>query len=329
MKKYSFTLLLSLLAITTFGQTGRNFFPTPAAREYDFQNTLAEKKGNTPTLAPLDTMGVYVLDTLNEINHQTRIVYRFRKGAGLQFDNTLAGNFVGQTYSIEMYFVFDELSSWKRVIDWKNRKTDYGAYIYNGQLNFYPYIYSDTAFVSPGEYTYYVVTRDSTTMSVNIYTDTKKGISFTDTHNDAVIDSENLLNFFQDDLMVQHETGAGAVSMVNIYNYVLDSATIVQHFNNLQGQIFSIGNKKNRSELKVYPNPAKDNLVIDFSHLGGRDAIHVFLLDLTGSVVFSNTYNQGQKANLDLLSLNLSQGIYLVKAEAGNEIYTQKVVIGK
>ena len=81
-------------------------------------------------MIPLDTMGMYVLDTLNEIGNQIRIVYRFRKNAGVQFNNTLAGNFLGQSYSIELYFVFDDLSSWKRVIDWKNRTSDHGAYIH-------------------------------------------------------------------------------------------------------------------------------------------------------------------------------------------------------
>jgi OmpA-OmpF porin, OOP family len=328
MKTYSFTLLLAFLVIAAFGQPGTRTPITPGVREYDFQNTLTEKKGNSPALVPLDTLGTYLLDTLNEINNRTRIVYRFRKGAGLQFNNTQAGNFVGQTYSIEMYFVFDELASWKRVIDWKNRTTDKGAYIWNGQLNFYNYVSSDSAYVSPGEYTYYVLTRDSATMNVTIFTDTKKGISFTDTYMDAVMDTNNVLNFFQDDLMVQNEASAGAVSMVNIYNYVLDSATIVQHFNNLQGQIFSVGNK-NKAALKVYPNPAKDNLVIDLSRLGGQDEVRVSLLDLTGRVVFSNVYNKGQKVDLDLNSLNFSRGIYLIKAESGSDIYTQKIVIGK
>ena len=134
---------------------------------YHFENSLSEATGAGPVLTVLGNEGIYVLDTLNEISNKTKIVYRFEKNNGFQFDNS--SNFIKKTYTIELYFVFDELTSWKRVVDWKNRKTDHGAYVYYGELNFYPYVYSDDAPVFAGEYTYYVVTRDSTTNLVKIY----------------------------------------------------------------------------------------------------------------------------------------------------------------
>jgi hypothetical protein len=47
-----------------------------------------------------------------------------------------------------MFFVFDDLTSWKRVVVWKNRKSDGGAYIFNGRLNFYPIIFSGIASIT-------------------------------------------------------------------------------------------------------------------------------------------------------------------------------------
>ena len=329
MKVLLYTLCLNLAVLFAVAQGPEKGLMVPSVREYDFQNTLAEKQMQQPSLIPLDTMGMYVLDTLNEIGNQVRTVYRFRKNAGVQFNNTLAGNFIGQSYSIELYFVFDDLSSWKRVIDWKNRTSDHGAYIYNGQLNFYPYQYSDTAFVSQGQYTYYVLTRDSATQTVKIYTDTKVGINFVDQYGDALLDTSNVLNFFRDDLVVPNEASSGAISMLNIYNYALDSAQIQANFANLQGEIFSVHNLKNEDNIKVFPNPASDYLVIDLKSLKIQETVNVSLLSMIGEDVYTNQYPSGQQINLDLNSISCGSGIYMIRAETSSGTYMKKVVISR
>jgi outer membrane protein OmpA-like peptidoglycan-associated protein len=45
--------------------------------------------------------------------------------------------------------------------------------------------------------------------------------SFRDDYNDAVLGSDNVLNFFYDDLVVNHEASAGAVAYIKIYGYTL------------------------------------------------------------------------------------------------------------
>jgi OmpA-OmpF porin, OOP family len=319
MRKFTFLMIFILAGMLSFSQN--------KVLQYSFENTLAEKKGLGPALQMLDSAGSYVLDTLNEINHKTKTVYRFKKNCGIQFNNTLAGNFLGQTYSIEIYFVFDELGSWKRVLDWKNRTTDAGAYIYDGKLNFYPYVYSDTAFVTVGEYTYYVITRDSATMTVNMFTDTKLGATFTDVSSDAVLDTANVLNLFRDDTHVPNEASSGAVALLNIYNYVLDSNAIKTNFNNLQGQIFSTRDMKRQASLKAYPNPATDKIVIDLKSLNSSGSVLVSLVDLTGGTVYSNRFNAGSTVTLDVNSLQLTSGIYLVKAESDTGVNMTKIVI--
>jgi len=175
--------------------------------DHNFNNSLNEVNTAAPGLTVLGTQGNFVTDTLNEIAGSNKTVYRFERNNGLQFNNVAAGNFLGETYTIELYFVFDELSSWKRVVDWKNRKTDRGAYVYYGQLNFYPILYSGEAPVEAGEYTYYVNTRNAATKNVLIYTDADVKINFTDSNDDAVIDEDGILNFFYDDLAVTKPCG--------------------------------------------------------------------------------------------------------------------------
>ena len=165
---------MKIIPITIIFALGTLFLQGQSVLRYNFNNSLVETNGVGPTMTVLGNQGVYEIDTLNEISGKTKTVYRFEKNSGFQFDNAASGNFLGSTYTIELYFVFDELQSWKRVIDWKNRKTDNGAYVYYGELNFYPYVYSGEAPVLPGEYTYYVVTRDGSTNKSD-GTDTARG----------------------------------------------------------------------------------------------------------------------------------------------------------
>lgn len=72
---------------------------------YEFENSLLEVNGNGPTLTILGNEGVFVEDTLNEIGSAKKWVYRFEKNSGLQFNNSSAGNFLGEDYTIELYFV--------------------------------------------------------------------------------------------------------------------------------------------------------------------------------------------------------------------------------
>jgi hypothetical protein len=323
MLKFTFIFFFTLGVLFLHGQTH-------SILSYNFNNTLAESKGNGPALTMLDSIGVFVTDTLNEVSNQTKTVYRFKTNGGVQFNNALAANFLDSTYSIELYFMFDELGSWKRVIDWKNRTTDYGAYVYDGKLNFYPYVYSDSAPIVAGQYTYYIVTRDAATKNLKIYTDAKEEIHFTDDNGDGVIDTSHVLNFFVDDLVVRNEASPGAVALLNLYNYVLDSTTIKHKYDSLHGQLFAVrelGNKK--ASLRVYPNPASDKINIDLSQFYVNDQVNVSFINSTGSVVYNLTYTAGNNYRIDLNSLGLPNGIYMVKAESANEIYSQKFVIRK
>jgi hypothetical protein len=291
---------------------------------YHFENSLDESFGNGPTLKPLGDPGSFVLDTLNEISGKTKIVYRFAKNNGVQFNN--ASQFIKKTYTIEIYFVFDELSSWKRVVDWKNRKTDHGAYVYNGELNFYPYVYSGTAPVVAGEYTYYVITRDSTTNEVVLYTDAKQEITFTDNTDDAVTDTANVLNFFFDDLQVTGEASSGAVALINLYNYKLDTVAIKNNFNDLQGKVFGISEKQDKS-FSAWPNPANGNLFVHLNSVPSGGTGQLTLYNTAGAAVVSQVVAAGSSPDRTLNVASLPDGIYLLKLQTSSGSDSRKVVI--
>jgi OmpA-OmpF porin, OOP family len=204
---------------------------------YRFDKTLEEDSGKLPKLQPLGRLGTYQEDKLPELKNAKRTVYTFEKNAGLQFDNRTANGFLSGSYTIEIYFRFTTLDSWKRVIDFKNRKSDYGCYIYDGKLNFYNFAVGTQAPVRANEYTHYIVSRDAKTQQLKMYVDGESKVEFTDKFDQGIIDEDGVLNFFFDDLIVKDEASEGAVAMIKIYDYVVPPTSIKQIFQNLEAGI--------------------------------------------------------------------------------------------
>jgi hypothetical protein len=292
---------------------------------YDFMNTLNERTGVGPALTVLGTEGVFVTDTLSEIEGNNKKVYRFEKNSGVQFNNVAANNFIQESYTIEMYFVFDELSSWKRVVDWKNRKTDWGAYVYYGQLNFYSILYSNEAPVVEDQYTYYVITRNGLTNKVLIYTDAEVKIDFTDNNGDALVDGDGVLNFFFDDLIVPNEASSGAVALIKLYNYVLDSVDIHNSWEDIGGTVFGQMENISKTKIKVFPNPASDQISIDCSGIQLISDCHLMLVSETGEMI--NYPIPVNKATFTIPTESLARGLYFVRLDTGKQVFSSKVFL--
>jgi len=314
--------LFTVAVLTSFLLQGQSVL------HYNFNSTLAETNGNGPTLTVLGDAGFYQEDALGEIGSAQKWVYHFEANSGFQLDNTASGNFLGDSYTIEIYFVFDELASWKRVVDWKNRKSDNGAYVYNGQLNFYPFITSGEAPVVAGEYTYYVITRNASTSELLIYTDASVQISMTDAGGNGLLDEDNVLNFFHDDLVVANEASSGAVAMLNIYNFALDENTIQDNYDDLAGNVFFIGeNRKTETTIETFPNPANNNLSLNLSKFESEGNITIKLFTSTGKCVFNSKYSSGDSNIARINTSNFSEGLYLLSVESDDKNAKSKVII--
>lgn len=293
---------------------------------YGFNNTLNEQNGNGPALTVLGNAGVYETDLVDSLNNITNTVYRFEKNSGLQFDNAAANNFLGNAFTIELFFVFDEMLSWKRVVDWKNRKSDGGAYVFNGKLNFYPIVYSGTAPVEAGKYTYYVVTRDNAG-NVLVYTDGDEFISFSDAGNAAVLDTANVLNFFQDDLVVPNEASSGAVAKINLYNYAIDSVTIKNTFENLDDQLLSVADIiANDVKIAVYPNPANDNIAVVLNNTVADENYEIAVTNTQGVEVYRSAHNATSPV-LNINTAEFADGLYMVNVRNGNTFVSKRILV--
>lgn len=85
----------------------------------------------------------------------------------------------------------------------------------------------------------------------------------------------------------------------------------------------------NTDLFTIYPNPAKDEFKMDF-YSDVENIITVRLIDLTGRIVFANTYNAMEGMNTFSVNLNdVSKGFYAVEASDGKQKFVQKLVIDK
>jgi outer membrane protein OmpA-like peptidoglycan-associated protein len=231
LKKHFFILLSLFGSLCTYAQR---------VGVYTFEKDLTEKSKQFPTLGILGNQGELEDDLLPELDNMDKKAYVFEKNSGLQFDNKAANGFLDGNYTIEIYFRFTKLDSWKRVIDFKNRKTDNGCYIYDGKLNFYNYSIGDRAPVKPNEYTHYVVSRNVKTKQMKMYVDGLSKIEFTDKMDEGVVGEDGVLNFFHDDLIVKDEASAGAVALIKIYDYIVDPVVVKSSFKDLEQEMQKI-----------------------------------------------------------------------------------------
>ena len=188
---------------------------------YDFNNGLSPIESAGPSLKKLGVPGKYVKEKVPDVENVFRTVYRFENNSGLQFNNTEAKGFLSKSFTVEIYFKMDSLGSWKRVLDFKNRKSDYGSYIFDGKLNFYDFAISEKAPVRANQYVHYVYSRDFETKVIKMYINGQSKVEFKDPGTEGVLDVDQVLNFFQDDLIAGHESSGGSVALIRVYDRVM------------------------------------------------------------------------------------------------------------
>ena len=79
--------------------------------------------------------------------------------------------------------------------------------------------------------------------------------------------------------------------------------------------------------IKVYPNPAKDYLVIDFGNYTSMAGYEINILDVTGKSVYSSAINKASET-IDLNTWT-GKGVYFIKIydKQSQQIENRKIVI--
>jgi hypothetical protein len=144
-------------------------------------------------------------------------VLAFNEGGGLAFPNSST---IGSSYTINIFWKFNSLSGYQRIIDFLDGSTDVGLYTLNNCLNFYPNgnVGACPAFVAN---TFYLLTlvRDGSTGNITIYVNGTSFGTYNDASNTYVPSTTTTpIVFFRDDIAsgAQCEDRDGSVKYISI-----------------------------------------------------------------------------------------------------------------
>lgn len=201
---------------------------------YDFSNGLSNLENDGPALKMIGETGRFEEFVIRDLGDSTRKVFFFAMNSGLQFDNKKANGMLDKSFTVELYFKFNTLNDWKRILDFKNRTSDNGPYLHKARLNFFNFITGQNIAVRPGEYIHYVYSRNHLTGQVKMYIDGESRVEFMDATEEGILNEEGLLNFFQDDLVVNYEASDGQVALIRLYDRILTPVLIRKNYKDIQ-----------------------------------------------------------------------------------------------
>lgn len=230
-------------------------------------------------------------------------VFQFDKGCGLTFDDAAGGFLTSGSYTIEMYVKLDTVQGYTKFIDYNARTSDKGFYNQSGKLALYPHLTSDSL-ISGGNYFYIALTRDATTKNMYMYVNSQTAGKYSDTGNEYVYDTHKNLVFFIDDSTTHQEDVTGAVAMLHISNYAMDSVTIKGNYSNLAASLTVPNTIAQNGNISIYPNPAAE-----FANITVNAPVGYVLSDLTGKAIQNGVFSPGSN-KLDLSQVSV--GMYLL-----------------
>lgn len=157
--------------------------------------------------------------------------YRFDPaGEGFSLSNALGAT--PDDYSIELRFLFDATSGYRKIIDFKARTVDQGLYNLGNSLNFYNVGGASAAGAIPtGQLVHLVITRDDASDLFSAYVNGALGFSFVDGAAQATFgNAGNIINFFVDDNAVGGEQSSGFADYIRIYDTALSAQQVEARF---------------------------------------------------------------------------------------------------
>lgn len=188
--------------------------------DYRFAGTLDSSCCGAPALTDLGPNSF----AQEVVDGSSRTVHTFPLSSGVSLP---AGVIPSDSYSIVAQFRLEEVSSFRRLVDFSTSSSDRGLYNLNGQLNFFP-IVTGSSFPPPiaaNNYVHVALTREAAGHVVG-YVDGNEEITFTDSFGDAVFLPGSDVRFFKDDAVIGGEESAGAVARIRVYDGALTPAEV-------------------------------------------------------------------------------------------------------
>jgi hypothetical protein len=194
---------------------------TALTADYRFQDSPGSSAGDAPDLAPSGDEGelLFVDDATGG-----QVVLTFSGGSGMSLTPTddVVDN---DRYTIELVFLFRDLTGYAKIIDFRAGSDDSGLYSFDGCLNLYPESLARTRAIREGSFVQVVLTRTASAR-VDGYVNGVRQFSIRDVDEFAVIDNDDTLWFFRDDRTTQDEFSDGAVARIRLYDRPLTAGEV-------------------------------------------------------------------------------------------------------
>lgn len=195
---------------------------------YDFSNSFGSSVSGAPALTVTDPLGLSGFGT-DTVFGSSDGVYNFvgtpantsQSGLSLSTVGLLTSNSV---YTIELIFKFTEREGgWRRIVDVQNRQSDNGFYVDpSNNLDIFP-IAGGSAFSNNVYHDVFLVNDNG---NVSFYLDGSAQATVFAPF--MAVDSNNLINFFLDNVVAggQNEYSSGSVAKIAIYDEALGATSI-------------------------------------------------------------------------------------------------------
>lgn len=254
--------------------------------------------------------------------------YFFEDDAGLQFNNPPEG-FINQSYSLAMNFQVDEFITpppWVRLLSFTHID-DIGVYIKltdppdHGTLEFWPYgTVGTTDFFTTVDFYQLILVRNDAGL-IKIYINGEVFAEYDDATTQKFVPGppNNYIVFFRDDPSVlADEASPGFVSDIILTNFAWTDDQVQAVWDDFCNSLLNIPEPV-KPTVKIFPNPAGDQVFVQFSREEKAKAI---ITDLTGKVCLEQDL-VGITISVDISSLR--NGLYFLSIRMNGIVSTFKL----
>ncbi len=277
-------MLLRKIRILAFFISLGVFLKAQPLHEYFFNNTLNSPVGPalTQTLGSAGcpgSAGAFSTQTLTIVSGSCGVAtaFCFNQGAGLKYPNP---SYITNQYTIHLFFKFNTLTGYSRVIDFSNSVSDNGIYLLNTCLNFYPSGNVGTCpFFAANTYYLYTFVRNSAG-TVTAYVNGTLFTTYNDVSNYYVCATNTSpITFFRDDNTVPCESKAGCIKYASISSATSTAAQVATVWTNICSVVlpvelskFEVEKKDNQAHLTWTTQTEKNNKLFEIER--SQDAEH-------------------------------------------------------
>jgi len=117
----------------------------------------------------------------------------------------------------------------------------------------------------------------------------------------------------------------GKLDEIYLFDHPLSPTQIKGIYDNVTSTIF---HRSSQETIKVFPNPAKGNLNIDFSRLP-KAKIEYQLIDVFGKIIIKGNFLDNPTSQFHLDTGSVPSGVYILKIETGKMSVIKKIIISK